>query len=170
MGNLKVLRRTRKPICAGDIFAMQVEEGHYLFGRVIRTDAMLMDIKDCILIYIFRAVSRDKHVIPALDKDNLLVAPILTGPYMWTKGYFETVEHRSLTSHDVLPQHCFHSIRWGASYMDADNNRLPGRTEPCGSYAITLSQGIDRAVSRALGLEAGVGTEGNGTAHSSPDT
>ena len=154
MGNLRVLKRSRKPVLLGDIFVLQVRDDEYIFGRVVRTDAMHMGFKDCVLIYIYKAYSTDKYVIPELDKNELLLPPMLTGPYMWTKGYFQTVENRPMSPHDVFAQHCFYSIRWGGSYMDADNNRLPERIEPCGFYGITVSQGVDREVSQALGLES----------------
>lgn len=38
--NLEVLKRSRKKPKVGDVFAMRPPGGKYLFGRVIRTDAM----------------------------------------------------------------------------------------------------------------------------------
>jgi hypothetical protein len=38
--NLRVLRPSRKKVRAGDVFAMQMPDDLYLFGRVISTDAV----------------------------------------------------------------------------------------------------------------------------------
>ena len=48
--NLRVLKRSRKPPTPGDVFAMQLPDGRYLFGRVIladlpRVDLVKMDIE-----------------------------------------------------------------------------------------------------------------------------
>jgi len=150
--NLRILRRTRKTLKPGDIFVLQARDHEFVFGRVIRTDARHGGFEECVLVYIYAAFSADKSGPSELDRDRLLIPPLLTGKYMWTRGYFEPVGSRPLEQDDVLPQHCFYSFRWGESYYDEFNNRLPERVEPCGSYSIYLPRGVDRDISIALGI------------------
>ncbi len=158
--NMRVLKKSRKRARPGDVFALQVEEGRFLFGRVMRLEARIgfFDFQsqttqfwNCVLIYIYTATSSDKHNTPELNKERLLVPPMMTNLLPWSKGYFETVEHRPLRQEDSLPVHCF----WDAfcqCYYDDNGNRLPGRSEPCGVYALKSYRTIDDAVSEALGI------------------
>lgn len=150
--NLRILKKTRKANELGDIFCFQVKDGEYMYGRVIRTDAMVNVFYNGLLVYIYDAVSNCKESVPELHKENLLIPPIITGHFMWTKGYFETVMKKALELQDVWPQHCFFDGQWGGSYYDEYNNRLDDRIEPCGTYYVTLVIGVDKRISEALGL------------------
>jgi hypothetical protein len=149
--NLKVLKRSRKELNPGDIFAFQIKEGEYMFGRVIRTDAMIHSMEDCILIYIYNDVSKDKNNIPKLDKNNLLIPPIMTNKRPWTMGYFETIDHKPLIEVDVLQPHCFRDPTFG-KYYDEYNNELPSKIKPCGMQALHSYRTIDDEISDALGI------------------
>jgi len=70
----------------------------YRFGRVVRTDAKLLPIRDCILIYIYSVGASSKLPVPLLSKDALLVPPILTSRAPWLMGYFETLENEPLAA------------------------------------------------------------------------
>ena len=136
----------------GDLFVMQLPDMHYLFGRVIRNDALIGPMTDCILIYIYRSRSDSKTPPPPSDlkTGNLLVPPILTNRLPWTKGDFETVDHSPLEDTDQLPQHCF--LRSNGDYYDERNNSLPGPVEPVGAWALDSFRTIDDTVSEALGF------------------
>ena len=149
--NMRVLKKSRKRPRPGDVFALQVEEGRFLFGRVVRLDAKLGAFGDCVLIYIHKALSTDKLDVPVLEKNALLLPPMMTNFLPWSKGYFETVKHCPLRREDLLPVHCFwHDFC--QCYFDDDGNRLPGRSEPCGVYGLDTYRTIDDAVSKALGI------------------
>ncbi len=149
--NMKVLKKSRKRPRPGDIFAFQVEEGLFRFGRVIRVDARIGPMEDCVLLYIYRASSVEKNRIPELGKDDLLVPPVMTNFLAWSKGYFEIVEHRPLVQEDVFPVHCFWSCA-NQRHYDDNNNELPRRSEPCGFYGLAGYGAIDDEVSNALGI------------------
>lgn len=62
--NLRILRPSRKPVRTGDVFAMQVPDGTYLFGRVIEadiTEPSRAPIPGSYLIYVYRHRSADKE-------------------------------------------------------------------------------------------------------------
>jgi hypothetical protein len=157
--NMKVLKKSRKRPRPGDIFVLQIEEGHFRFGRVIRVDARIGPLENCVLVYIFRASSQDKHQIPELSKDDLLVPPVMTNCLPWSKGYFEVVEHRPLHEQDILPIHCFLDCMF-RHYYDDDGKRLPYRSEPCGVHGLAGYGAIDDDVSRALGVPLAPEDEG----------
>ncbi|MEZ5170672.1 MAG: immunity 26/phosphotriesterase HocA family protein [Acidimicrobiia bacterium] len=89
--NLQVLSPSRKKPKVGDVFALQLADGRYLFGRIISTDAMAgPSMGGAILIYVYRERS-DQKALPKraeLRPDRLLVSPIMTNQRPWTKGCF----------------------------------------------------------------------------------
>ena len=152
--NLRVLKPSRKKIRPGDVFAMELPDGTYLFGRVINASVIAGDFSGAILIYIYRKRSRSKQPPPPSDltPDELLVSPIMTNRLPWSRGYFETVEYRPLEPGEVLLQHCFLSPVWG-TYFDEQGNELPGPVEPVGDYALHSYRTIADEISKAFGLE-----------------
>jgi hypothetical protein len=150
--NLAVLKPSRRRVRAGDLFVMLPTDGSYLFGRVVRTDAVVL-APGAILIYIYRHRSRNKSVPPAdfLRPQDLLVPPLLTNRLPWSRGYFETIANLPLVAEDVLSQHCFKRVSFGY-YVDEWGRRLPGPSEPTGTYGLHSYRTIDDAVSEALGI------------------
>jgi len=149
--NLAVLNKTRRTPEAGDVFVMKPPDGQYLYGRVIATDANPLGVGGGLLIYVYRARSEAKTPPPALDRDALLVPPMMTNNQPWTKGYFEHLENRPLTPMDRLAQHCFKDdVRGG--YRDEHGNRLPAAVEPVGVWGLQSFRTIDDEISKALGI------------------
>jgi len=148
--NLRVLKRTRRIPVAGDVFVMLPMDGLYVYGRVIRTDAMKSEDFNGNLIYIYRGFSKEKTAIPVLDRESLLVPPIITNRLPWSAGYLEYLENRPLTAADVLEQHCFHDFR--GFYCDEYGARLAAASPPIGEWGLASYRTIDDEVSKALGL------------------
>ena len=148
--NLAVLRKSRRAPEAGDVFAMQLPDRQFLFGRVISVDANPLGVGGALLIYVYSARSPDKTRIPELSRDQLLIPPMMTNKQPWTRGYFELVEHRPLTSKDRLPQHSFKDSR--GRYFDEAGNRLLGPVEPVGQWALQSFRTLDDEISNALGI------------------
>jgi immunity protein 26 of polymorphic toxin system len=150
--NLKVLRRSRKRLAAGDIFAMFPLDGRYLFGRVISTTAKAGPSMPANLIYIFDTRSASKRIPtgPELGVGCLLIAPLMTNRLGWSRGYFETIANRPLGEDEVLRHHCFESSR--GRYYDEMSRPLEVRTEPCGIWGLDSYRSIDDAISKALGI------------------
>lgn len=150
--NLRVLKPSRKKLRPGDIFAMQLPDDLYLFGRVVRvamgSDAAPMPGAN--LVYIYRDRSSLKEpTIGALTPDRLLFGPVFINRLGWSRGYFETVAHADPIPGDELEQHCF--LDFTGKYFDIGWRELPGPIEPCGDWGLANYHYIDKQVSAALG-------------------
>jgi len=104
--NFKVIRPSRKKPQRGDVFAIQLLDDRYLFGRVIEAELPLdrAPMPDAYLIYIYR--ERASTVTPPMDTltpDRLLLPPIFINRLPWTKGYFALVTHCAIGPGDLLP-------------------------------------------------------------------
>lgn len=152
--NLRVLKPSRKKPQAGDLFAMQLPDERFLFGRVVTTEARVGPMEGVILIYVYRPRfdSKDVPERSALSVERLLVSPMMTNRLPWSKGYFETVAHWPIDPGDVLEQHCFFSPGM-ARYFDEWGNDLPGPVEPVGDRGLHSFRTIDDEISDALGFE-----------------
>jgi len=148
---MRVLEKSRKKVRPGDIFAFQMPDGLFRFGRVIRTDATVGGFPNCVLIYVYRPAQMTKLPIPPLRKSELLVAPLATNRQPWLKGYFQTMERGELNQHDILECHCF----WDPArlrYVNDDGRVLAERIEPCGFDGLGSYRTIDDEISKALGI------------------
>lgn len=152
--NIKVLKRsTRKPE-AGDLFAMQLPDDTFIFGRVVGADLEppLAPMPLAYLIYVYNLRSPVKQPdLDALRPDRLLLPPVFINRMPWTKGYFEKVAHQELVAHMRLPQHCF----WDAArarFVDERQNPLPREVSPCGDWGLSSYRWLDDQVSDALGI------------------
>jgi hypothetical protein len=151
--NLRVLKPSRRTLQPGDIFRLSSKGEHYLFGRVISTDAVASaNMIGLNLIYIYRAERRTAE-IPSDDEltpSNLLIEPVMTNRLPWSRGYFETVNHRELRDQDRLSVHCFRDSRgW---LFNEHGNPLEKAIEPVGFRGVHSFRTIDDLVSDALGI------------------
>ena len=136
--NLSVLKRSRRAPNVGDIFVLLAADHLYLYGRVIATDVNAGGFPGSNLVYIYSPRSRIKHSVPVLQRGQLLVAPIMTNNLPWTRGYFELIENRPLSTMDRLRQHCFRDSRgW---YFDEYGNQLQHPVEPVATGGCTVSE------------------------------
>jgi len=153
--NLRVLKRSRKKLQAGDVFAMLPPDGRFLYGRVIDTDANPLGVGGAILLYIYTVRSETKTPPPRLALGDLLLPPLMTNRLPWSRGYFETVRSATLAAEDRLKQHCFREElgrRSGDWYFDERGQRLPGPVPPVGEWCLHSYRTIDDAVCEALGI------------------
>ena len=152
--NLQVLKRSRRKPEPGDIFALRVPDGTFLFGRVIgaELEPPLAPMPLSYLVYVYAHRSQTKQPrLDALRPEGLLLPPVFINRMPWTKGYFETVEHEELGHETLLPQHCF----WDAArarYVDERQNPLPRESHPCGDWGLASYRWLDDQVSDALGI------------------
>lgn len=152
--NLRVLQASRKKVRAGDVFAMQVPDETYLFGRVIgaELEPPRAPMPKAYLIYVYQGCSQTiEPDLDALAPDRLLLPPVFINRMPWTKGYFQTVANRDLAGDDLLPQHCFwDALR--ACYIDERQNVLPREVPPCGDWGLSSYRWLDDQISDALGI------------------
>ncbi len=125
--------------------------GRYLYGRVISTQAKIGPMAECILIYVYKAMSAEKNHVPELQPNRLLVPPMLTNRLPWSRGYFEFLRRDELRQEDQLAQHCFYDSIFN-QYLDESNNVLPGPVEPVGVHGLHSFRTIDDEISKALGI------------------
>jgi hypothetical protein len=152
--NLRVLKRSRTQPNGGDVFAMQLPDGRYLFGQVVGANlpVALAPTEGAYLIYIYDVVAgSDAPVLAALTPDRLLIPPLFINKMPWTKGYFQNIAHRPLTPGTLLPHHCFRDpVRNG--YIDERRQPLTAPIEPCGQWALRSYRRLDDLISDALGI------------------
>lgn len=130
--NLDVLRPSRSKPRAGDVFALRQLGGDFRFGRVISTDAMAgWSMPGATLIYIFR-FSSSELAMPEQDllaANDLLIAPLMTNRLPWSRGYFQTIDHRALAAGRCSLNTAF------AAPMVATSMKAPTRCEALPSHA-----------------------------------
>ena len=153
--NLQPLKRSRMQPKPGDVFAMLLPEGRYLFGRVILADLPRgkAPMPTSNLIYIYDVQAREKVSPPlhSLTPERLLLAPQFVNRLPWSKGYFESVAYEPLVQSDLLRRHCF----WDAVrkiYRDETGEIIAERSEPCGEWGLGSYRMMDDLVSDALGI------------------
>ncbi len=129
------------------MFAALPPDGKYLFGRVIRTDAL--GPMKALLVYFYSVRSSSKEVPDGLSPESLLVPPAFTNALGWTHGRFETITRGPLFPDDVLKRHCFYAA---GRYYDDDGYTLSESTEPCGTGGLASYRMLDDRISDALGI------------------
>jgi hypothetical protein len=151
--NLRVIKPTRKAPRAGDLFRLSPQDGRYLFGRVISTEAVAGPMTGLNLIYIYRperGADEDAPGDEELTTGALLVPPIMTNRLPWSRGFFETIDRRQLGERDRLRVHTFRDSRgW---WFDDHGNRLDRPVGPVGDRGVHSFRTIDDLVSDALGI------------------
>ena len=150
--NLEFLKKSKKHLRPGDIFVLKPKGHDFYFGRIISTMAQCgFGPPKAILIYIYNATSKDKNIIPELDKNNLLIPPTMVNRLGWSRGYFENVSFKELTEDQVLKIHCFWRPSRG-TYMNEKGVQLDGTCEPIGQYGLGNYRVVDIEISKALGI------------------
>jgi hypothetical protein len=152
--NFRFMERSRGRPRPGDVFAMQVPDSRYLFGRVIFADPPrgMAPWPGANLVYIYRHVAATAEPVPIqqLRPDSLLIPPAFTNNLGWVRGYYKTIASTQLTDADLLVQHCFKDGRLG--FVDERGVPLAERVEPCGTWGLVSYRWIDDRVSDALGI------------------
>ena len=149
--NMQILKPTRRPLSAGDVFALRPSERHpYYFGRIIRADAVIEGMP-AVLIYLYNAAAEEMLAIPALRRDELLVPPLFTNRLPWRRGYFTTVGTAPLTRWDTLPNHIFRDSLKGG-FVDENGRPTPDPRQPVEQFGLHSFRTIDDRVSLALNI------------------
>lgn len=159
--NLRILEGSRKKPRVGDLFVLHIASEVYVFGRVVRDDALwtLIDPEyrsedhRANLVYIYDHVSPSGEVpdFSKLQPSRLLIPPLFVDRLWWSRGYFQALGNYPFSEGDVLTVHCFKNA-FNRRYYDEYNNELPGPFEPVGHLALPNIGWIDVKLSRALGI------------------
>jgi hypothetical protein len=152
--NLQLIKRSRHVPASGDVFAMLLPKGTYLFGRVVLAEGLQgkgpMPCANLVYIYAPQFTEKDPD-LERLTSHHLLIPPVWTNRLGWIKGIFQTVENHPLREHDLLRQHCFLDSFRGI-YLDERGRKLPFRVDPCGEWGLVSYRWIDDHISDALGI------------------
>lgn len=149
--NLRTIKRSRRRARAGDIFAWQMPDGLFRFGRVVWTGNVPSLGDGLALVYLYKASAESPLDVVDLLPGGLLVPPLFLGRTPWNAGVFSWVRDEPLVPRVLLETHCFWSCARD-QYVDINGIPLSKPCEPCGHYALTTPGGLDREVSRALGF------------------
>ncbi len=149
--HLEILKKSRSKVKTGDIFVLKPKGFDYYFGRTMSIDANCGFGQGAVLIYIYNIKSKDKNIIPVLNKNKLLLSPLFTNYLPWSKGYFETIGNRSLTVEDTFTQHCFKHPEKDIYYNEF-GDKLDKEYLPVGFYGLSSYKSIDDKISKVLGI------------------
>ncbi|MEU4483970.1 immunity 26/phosphotriesterase HocA family protein [Streptomyces purpurascens] len=149
---LKKMKGQRRKHEVGDVFALQLDDSSYRFGRIVKLGESGPQgrFPGGILAYIYDVESGDPEPdLAGLTPDRLLMPPFFTMNWVWNKGYFRTVAHEHLGSAHLLKQHCFYDAST-EGYVDDSDNIITDRAEPCGWFALANFEHFQKELDDAL--------------------
>ena len=133
--SLLVIRKKRHRPKVGDVFAFQLADGLYRFGRVFHTDVPVYGKGEtgAILVVAYRYEARSiEECPPRLLPKDIIGPPTLLQPRVWSRGYFAHLENRPFEPGEVpIPGPCFLDYD---TYCDPDGNPMPCNPELLGDW------------------------------------
>jgi hypothetical protein len=142
----------RIKILVGDIFTYSIR-GIYRYLRVISdVDAVG---HGRVVLYFYEPTSSVMDQIPPLEKERLLLPPVITWREVLRDGFGARVlKSGEAGPCDRWPVHCFDAKGTAfGPYCDEFGKRLPERLEPCGSWGMPTSfRAIEVDLGKVLGL------------------
>lgn len=150
---MRVLTPSRKKLRLGDVFAMGIPDGEFMFGRVIsdKADIGFKTFNSYVLyVYSVRSLVKELPERRELRPDRLLIPPVIVSRLGWSRGYMETIANLPLDDEDVPKTLCFR--KYDDVYVDEVGRVLSGPVEPVGSYGLGNYLTMDDKISAALGM------------------
>jgi hypothetical protein len=151
--NLRKIAPAQSEPLPGEVFALQITTGKFLFGQVLLANPQRehAPTPSANLVYIF-ATQHDSANLDnvSLLATDLLIPPLWTNSLGWKRGYFKRVAILRRTDLSVLTQHCFK--RHDGTYVDEVGEKLFKKVDPCGIWGLVSYRWIDDHVSDALGI------------------
>lgn len=94
------LKKSRKKLNEGDVFAMKIYEDFHILGQVIKTNINSYDRGvDCLIVF-YKIKSKELSIpdkITTLDNIGLLVdRPFLVNKTLWASGIFQNIDNISI--------------------------------------------------------------------------
>lgn len=154
-------RQSRRRILEGDVFSLACSNGTYVIGRVIDVAADSGFGPHDVLIYLHSPFVENESELERVGTLDLLVPPMIVGSGLWNAGFAKFIEHRQLSTDQVLPVHCFFNILafkslemyersiFKSFYYDEHNNPLAHRFEPCGPAGFVWLNGLEGFLNEA---------------------
>ena len=148
MANFKVQLRSKKKNKTGDVFVYTFDKISFYYGAVANHSIKLWDCR-LNLIYLYSYKSDDLTKEPELNKQNLILPPVIVNNTPWLDGFFQNVLH--VADLDIFPRHCFFDPARRLHYDD--DGKLVDKFEPCGLRAISSAISLDDEISEVLDQE-----------------
>ncbi|ECQ6566608.1 hypothetical protein FZU01_22575 [Salmonella enterica subsp. enterica] len=91
----------------GDVFYFRLSDGRFGYGMVALGNIDVGPFKGAVVIYIYKHLLESIDAETNLDKNELLLPPIITDASCWKKGFFTTYKKQNLIDMDVYSCHFF---------------------------------------------------------------
>lgn len=148
---LIAMKKSKKTPNEGDIFVLQPLPNKFYYGKVIQTNIISKDsyINGMTLIYIYNKVSEDKQLPQSLDKQDLLIAPIIVNNQPWQKGFFETIDNVNILESEKKIDYGFWDLL-KEKFIDINGNDLVNEPQYWTQYGLGSYGIVGKEVQRAI--------------------
>lgn len=135
----------------GDVFYFKLSDDRFGYGMVALGKIDVGPFKNAIVIYIYDNFmpSLDESIV--LNKENLLLPPIITDASCWKNGYFVTFKNLDPNSRDIYPEHYFKNPIMDIVF-DSHGTEVNLLTDniPVGRESIQFHKNIIRSIEHVL--------------------
>lgn len=144
----------------GDLFYYKFKGLGYGYGRVI-ADSDEKNRKTYLhigtYIYLYDHFTETLEENPKLDKNNLVIDPLLVFPGDFTTGPFVKIKNIPLQKEDILDVNCMYKrkvipIKGGDACFDFFTKKEIERSVPCGVVGVFVDLYVDVLISEAKGV------------------
>lgn len=101
------------------------------------------------LIYIYEYFRHDKVISENLEKEKLLIPPIIVNNQPWSRGYFETIGNVPVTESEKKLEFAFWDVL-RKEYVDIHGKAVKNKPEYCGIYGLGSYGVVGKDVQKAL--------------------
>ena len=149
--DLIAMKKSSKKPQEGDVFVLQPVIGKFYFGKVIQTDLKSLDsfINGMTLIYIYNYCSIEKEIPLELEKEELLIAPIIVNNQPWLKGDFETIGNKQVLENEKTIDFAF----WDTlkkEYVDINGHVIKSKPQYSSIYGLGSYGVVGKEVRKAI--------------------
>lgn len=148
------LKKSRKKPKTGDIFVMQVKSDLYYYGKVIKTEIKSLNplLQEWNLVYIYNYSTRDIQDCGQINKQDLLLPPLVTNHKGWYDGYFLTIGNEEVSEEELNFDYGYwDDIR--KVYRNEEGTILEKQPKFVARFSLVSYGGIGRGIHRILNNE-----------------
>lgn len=135
----------------GDVFYFHLNDDRFGYGLVSQGEVDVGPFKNAIIIYVYNYLTPSLCENVVLNKNNLLLSPMITDASCWKAGYFETFKNIKLNGMDLYPEHYFKNPVINKIYnCCGEVVTSPLENIPIGEESIQFQKSIIRAIENAI--------------------